>query len=110
MSQRFVILEHSVNGEAHFDLMLEVAGAEKLRTIQMRDWPLDVGGRCPAAELDSHRRIYLEFEGDIGGGRGVVKRIEEGSYTTTDEGVLLQSARGGEFELIVHDHAIERVR
>ena len=110
MSLRFVILEHSVNGEAHFDLMLEEAGAEKLRTIQMLRWPLDVGDNCPATELDPHRRIYLEYEGDIGGGRGVVRRIEEGLYEDTDEGVLLKPAGGGEFELVVYDNAVERMR
>lgn len=110
MALRFVILEHSVNGEAHFDLMLEVGGAEKLRTIQLHVWPLEVGDSCPAAELDPHRRVYLDYEGDIGGGRGVVRRFEEGLYEDTDEGVLLKPARGGEFELIVHDSAVERVR
>ncbi|MCG3183600.1 MAG: hypothetical protein ICCCNLDF_01705 [Planctomycetes bacterium] len=81
MAQRFVILEHSVNGGVHFDLMLEVAGQELLRTFQLARWPLAVGEACACVQLADHRRVYLEYEGEISGGRGTVRRVAAGSWS-----------------------------
>lgn len=81
MTNRFVILAHTVNGETHYDLMLEVAGQEKLRTYQLARWPLTVGESCDCRQLDDHRRVYLDYEGEISGGRGVVKRVAAGVWT-----------------------------
>lgn len=91
MEQRFVILKHSVNGAAHFDLMLEVEGQEKLRTWQLARWPLNVGESCLARQLDDHRRAYLEYEGEISGGRGVVQRVASGEWS----GDLVLTAEDG---------------
>lgn len=81
MTQRFVILAHTVNGETHYDLMLEVAGQEKLRTFQLARWPLAVGESCDCNQLDDHRRVYLDYEGEVSGGRGFVKRAAAGVWT-----------------------------
>jgi hypothetical protein len=67
------------------------------------DWlmgdPADPGGRLWAArteapsdawerlrqwdlhELPPHRRIYLDFEGPLSGGRGIVARVDQGTAT-----------------------------
>jgi hypothetical protein len=37
-----------------------------------------------------HRRRYLRFDGNIGRGRGVVKRVESGSYTVRANGKRLR--------------------
>ena len=81
MTQRFVILAHTVNGATHYDLMLEVAGQEKLRTYQLSRWPLAVGESCECRQLDDHRRAYLDYEGEVSGGRGIVERISRGVWT-----------------------------
>jgi hypothetical protein len=81
MPERFVILEHSVNGGVHFDLMLEVAGQELLRTFQLARWPLAVGETCACAQLADHRRAYLDYEGEVSGGRGSVRRVAAGSWS-----------------------------
>ena len=81
MTQRFVILAHTVNGETHYDLMLEVAGQEKLRTFQLARWPLTVGESCDCNQLEDHRRVYLDYEGEISGGRGFVERAAAGVWT-----------------------------
>jgi DNA polymerase Ligase (LigD) len=73
---RFVLLEHLWNG-VHWDLMLE--DGEALRTWAI-DAPVVVGQNLPARALADHRRIYLEFEGDVSGYRGTVRRIDEGTY------------------------------
>src|SRR5882724_3306447 len=63
---RFVILRHETPPgfarPAHWDFMLECGGV--LRTWEMAD----------------HRLAYLEYEGEVPGGRGTVSRWDEGRY------------------------------
>lgn len=73
---RFVVLEHEWNG-LHWDLMFEFQGV--LRTWATDD-PLTIGNRVQARQLTDHRMIYLDYEGPISGGRGRVRRIDQGSY------------------------------
>jgi len=74
---RFVLLEHCWNG-VHWDLMLETG--EVLRTWAI-DAPVVAGADLPARALAHHRRVYLDYEGDVSGNRGTVRRIDEGVYT-----------------------------
>ncbi len=78
-TRRFVLLEHRWNG-VHFDLMLETEPGGPLRT-----WAIDAeivrGHDLPARELTPHRAIYLDYEGQISGGRGTVKRLDRGEFT-----------------------------
>lgn len=76
MKGRFVVLEHRGNG-VHWDLMLEAAGA--LRTWAI-DEPIVEGRDLPARALPDHRLIYLDYEGEISGGRGSVRRVAQGLY------------------------------
>lgn len=73
---RFVILEHRWNG-VHWDLMLESDGV-------LRTWAIDeaivADKNLPARALADHRLHYLEYEGEISGGRGSVHRWDSGSY------------------------------
>jgi len=89
MALSYVILEHTVNGEKHFDLMLEVPGQEKLRTLQLQARLLKLGATCEFVELEPHRRAYLEYEGEVSGNRGHVKRIERGTYEPLGASTLL---------------------
>jgi hypothetical protein len=73
---RFVLLEHHCDG-IHWDFMLEDGAA--LRTWAI-DTPVVAGQDLPARALPHHRRIYLDYEGDISGDRGRVRRIDEGTY------------------------------
>lgn len=85
-------MRHEVNGAAHFDLMLEVAGQDRLRTLQMARWPLAVGETCAAPELPPHRRDYLEYQGEVSGGRGRVQRVAAGHWTGDDSDIALDGA------------------
>jgi hypothetical protein len=83
---RFVILEHRTPPGyprgLHWDLMLEYETQEQggaLRTWALAeppapDRPID------AESLADHRLDYLEYEGPISGGRGVVSRWDHGIY------------------------------
>lgn len=73
----FVLLEHTTSTGAHWDLLIEQPGHDTLLTWRLLADPL-TNKSIPAEHIGRHRRIYLEFEGDIGGGRGVVRRIDRG--------------------------------
>ena len=82
MRRRFVIQNHTTADGGHFDLMLEAGGA--LATWRLSRLP---GGEAQAAErLGDHRLAYLEYEGEISGGRGRVEIADRGSYRLLDEG------------------------
>jgi hypothetical protein len=80
---RFVILYHQLgpNSERdhdHWDLMFEFEN-------YLKTWALDANPFTStsilATQLPDHRLIYLEYQGDVGGGRGVVSNLECGEYT-----------------------------
>jgi hypothetical protein len=78
---RFVLLWHETpagySRPSHFDLMLE-------EEDHLRTWALDalprVDAATEAAKLANHRPHYLDFEGEIGGARGLVRRVDHGTY------------------------------
>ena len=75
---RFVLLEHRWDG-VHWDLMLE--RGEILRTWAI-DAPIVEGVDLPARSLADHRRLYLDYQGEVSGNRGTVRRVDEGNYTS----------------------------
>ena len=88
---RFVVLEHEWNG-VHWDLMLEAGDA--LRTWAI-DVPIVAGVDLPARALADHRRVYLDYEGTVSGGRGTVRRFDAGEYVArvwTDARVVVELA------------------
>jgi DNA polymerase Ligase (LigD) len=73
---RYVILEHD-HPFLHWDLMLEYGPA--LRTWRLLAPPCP--GKTVAAEaIGDHRRAYLDYEGPVSGGRGVVIRWDWGTF------------------------------
>jgi hypothetical protein len=75
--RRFVVLEHRWAG-VHWDFMVELVPGAALRTWAIDGLPLE-GVELPARGLPDHRREYLDFEGAISGGRGTVRRWDEGT-------------------------------
>ena len=74
---RYVILEHDWP-EPHLDLFLDAG--ESLRAWKL---PADFSPHLPAIiePNANHRRHYLDFEGEIAGGRGVALRWDFGEFT-----------------------------
>lgn len=71
----FVALRHERPGEAaHFDLLFEEGG----RLIAFRVASIEPLA-AEAERAFDHRREYLEREGDLGGGRGAVRRADSGT-------------------------------
>ena len=77
MPLRYAILRHEpAGGETHFDLMFETAPGSSLATWRSAVWPID--GPTEVTRIKDHRRIYLDYEGEIAGGRGYVTRVAGG--------------------------------
>ena len=72
---RFIVLQHTQDENRHFDLMLEEG--EALLTFSFEEFP-SPGMSCKS--LFDHRLDYLDYEGEISGGRGSVRRVESGSF------------------------------
>ena len=89
----FVLLEHDAAGPAipgssavcarHCDLLVEFPDQERLPTWRLADNPLTEAAPISAERIGDHRRLYLEFEGQISGGRGVVRRLDRGAAHVT---------------------------
>lgn len=73
---RYVVLLHKGIPEPHFDLMFEWRSGSDLVTLRLNEWPITP--RTLQERLPDHRRLYLDYEGPISGGRGEVRRITSG--------------------------------
>ena len=78
---RFVVLLHEMPAgtlrPTHYDLMFEQSGV--LWTWAVENLPT-AGESQRADRLPDHRVAYLEYEGELTGGRGHVRRIDAGQY------------------------------
>ena len=92
--RRFAVLEHHWDG-VHWDFLVE--DGPGLRTWAV-EAPIVAGVDLPARALPAHRRIYLEYEGEISGGRGTVRRWDSGTCSVVEwgEGRVVLEARGGQ--------------
>lgn len=111
----FVLLEHDTTHATgvppegrslHWDLLLEAPGCERLPTWRLARSPLDAGDEIPVERLPDHRPVYLDYEGELSGDRGRVRRLERGAATVEQWGddqviVTLHGVRlHGRFALI----------
>jgi hypothetical protein len=74
---RYVVLRHDGIPDAHFDLMFETGPGSMLQTWRLSEWP--VRSVESVTRIRDHRRAFLDFQGDLTGGRGTVIRIDEGT-------------------------------
>ena len=74
----FVLLQHETGDGLHWDFMIEVPGREFLPTWRLAENPIGRAGEIAAEPIGEHRRLYLDYEGDIGGGRGRVRCVDRG--------------------------------
>lgn len=82
---RFVLLEHETDGrgaaapgDVHWDLMLELERGALLATWRLARNPLETTAPIEAQRIGDHRRVYLDYEGELSGGRGRVRRLDRG--------------------------------
>ena len=74
---RFTVSEHAT-APLHWDLFLERDGV--LKTWSLASPPGPGAFSIEALQHFDHRLAYLDFEGEVSGGRGVVKRLDTGTY------------------------------
>ncbi len=88
----FVLLEHDMGAaegsaerrDAHWDFLIEAPGTDRLPTWRLARNPLELDAatsapaEIPAERLADHRRVYLDYEGEISGNRGRVRRLDRG--------------------------------
>ncbi len=74
---QYVILRHEGIPEPHFDLMFETFPGSQLATWRSEQWPIE--SPIALTRLKEHRRIFLEYEGDLTHGRGRVIRMARGA-------------------------------
>ena len=74
----FVLLEHTVGDDTHWDFLVETAESEKLTSWRLLGNPLTATGPVLAQPIADHRRLYFDFEGELSDGRGSVRRLDRG--------------------------------
>jgi len=62
-------------------LLVELPGRERLPTWRLARNPVEATDEIPAERLPDHRRFYLDYEGEVSGDRGVVRRADRGPAT-----------------------------
>ncbi len=77
---RMALLRHTLpDGSWHFDWLIEhAAGAERVMTFRAGVRVDEGAAGAEVTRLADHRRVYLEYEGEVSGGRGEVRRVAEG--------------------------------
>jgi hypothetical protein len=74
---RYAVLHHTGIADPHFDLLVETFPGSELATWRSPFWP--ISEPTLLTRLKDHRRIYLDFEGELTGGRGMVRRVAAGT-------------------------------
>lgn len=77
--RRYVVLLHTpapAEEPSHYDLLVDAADDAPLLTWRLERWPPRPGEE--ALRQPDHRRLYLEYEGEISGRRGQVRRVAAG--------------------------------
>lgn len=82
---RFAVLQHTQQAGVHWDLVLEWPGAQRLPTWQTEVSPENAGAFQAAKRIFDHRRIYLDYEGEVSGGRGSVRQWDAGVYAVVEK-------------------------
>mgnify|MGYP001473011401 CR=1 FL=1 len=102
---RWVLLRHELPDSSwHFDWMLERPVTRldrRLLTFRLEQRPdFAPGARFTGLRLGDHRAAYLDFEGEVSGGRGRVRRVDAGQLLRlSDDGGTL------ECQVLVGPHA-----
>jgi hypothetical protein len=77
MALRFSVLWHHQVDQPHFDLLLETRPGSDLATWRSPVWPITEP--TTLTRLKDHRRIYLQYTGEISESRGRVDRVGDGT-------------------------------
>ena len=90
--RRTVLLRHTLpDGTWHFDWMIDRDGEGPLVTFRVQDrLEFEEISAFAAQRIGDHRRVYLDFEGEVSGGRGRVERVAAGVVDRLSEGAEIE--------------------
>ncbi len=74
---RYAILHHQLPDGSHFDLMFETLPGSSLATWRSPQWPIEQP--TIVTRIKDHRRIFLEYEGELSESRGYIVRVAGGT-------------------------------
>ncbi len=113
---RYALLLHALpDGTSHYDLLLEHGDALAAWRLPAPPAQLPPEG-AEASALQAHRPLYLDYEGEVSGGRGTVRRVDAGTYEamTWDDSRVVVRVEGasahGVLEVEAHPGGTWRVR
>ena len=81
---RYAVLHHTGHGPPHYDLLFETSPGSPLLTFRSPVWP--VTDESQPERLPDHRRMYLDYEGPVSGGRGEVRVVARGTCDLSRDG------------------------
>ncbi len=81
--RKFVIQEHSLGAEVHWDLMLEKAEILNTYRLDKRPGQLLAEG-ANAEKIFDHPKKFLTYQGPVNKGAGRVEIVETGTYKITN--------------------------
>jgi hypothetical protein len=92
---RYAVLWHTGVAVPHFDVLVEPSPGANLAAWRSPVWPVEESVRVQ--RLPDHRRLYLDYEGEVGGHRGRVERAAGGTCQVEvgPEGVWTVTLLGG---------------
>ena len=103
MSRHFVILHHQSPTGDHWDVMLEIDSALMTWSIPPQ-CQSGLSFTCPVIRLPDHRKHYLDYEGAVTGNRGVVFRINAGTYEQLSPETFILHGTNFSGTLTIDDH------
>jgi|SRR5579884_3415456 len=77
MRVNYAILRHEGIAAPHFDLLFETRPRSELAAWRSAQWPIEAA--VTLVRLKDHRRVYLEYEGELSERRGFVRRVAHGT-------------------------------
>ena len=84
MPKRFVIQEHRLGDDVHWDLMLE--GADVLLTWRLNIPPAQITAHsAEAVRISDHPLRFLTYQGPVQNGAGRVRIADTGTYHSANE-------------------------
>jgi hypothetical protein len=79
--KRFVIQEHTMGPDVHWDFMLEWEAGQSLQTYRLDKSPQQIlRNPADAVKIFDHSPSFLTYQGPVKKGRGSVRIIEAGTY------------------------------